>query len=75
MYLDFIIYNNLGKVPVLGIEVDGFEFHKEESTQSKRDKMKNEILDKYHFPILRFDTKERNEKVKLIGMLEELQKN
>ena len=29
-HLDFLIYNKLGKVPVLGIEVDGFEFHKEE---------------------------------------------
>jgi len=37
-----------------------------------KDKMKDEILGKYHFPILRFGTNERNEKVKLVGMLEEL---
>ncbi|SFN90610.1 Superfamily I DNA and/or RNA helicase [Paenimyroides ummariense] len=73
-HLDFIIYNKLGKVPVLGIEVDGFEFHKEGSTQSKRDRMKDEILNKYHFPILRFGTNESNEKGKLVGMLEEIQK-
>lgn len=60
-HLDFIIYNTLGKVPLLGIEGDGFEFHKEGSTQSKRDKMKDAILGKYHFPILR-GTNESNER-------------
>lgn len=59
----------------MGIEVDGFEFHKVGSVQNKLDKMKDEILCKYHFPILRFKTNESNEKVRLIGMLEELQKN
>lgn len=73
-HLDFIVYNKLGKVSVLGIEVDGFEFHKEGSIQSKRDKMKDEILSKYHFPILRFGTNESNEKVKLVRKLVELQR-
>jgi len=41
--------------------------------QSKRDKMKDEILNKYSFPILRFKTNESNEKVKLIGILNEIQ--
>lgn len=72
-HLDFIIYNKLGKVPVLGIEVDGFEFHKEGSAQNKRDKMKDAILGKYHFPILRFGTNESNEKVKLVNKLNEIQ--
>lgn len=72
-HLDFIIYNKLGKVPVLGIEVDGFEFHKEGSVQSKRDKMKDQILNKYSFPILRFKTNESDEKVKLMGILNEIQ--
>ena len=57
---------------MLGIEVDGFEFHKEGSVQSKRDKMKDEILSKYHFPILRFGTNESNEKVKLVKVLKNL---
>ena len=72
-HLDFLIYNKLGKIPVLGIEVDGFEFHKLGSQQSKRDKMKDEILDKYNFPILRFKTNESNEKEKLTNKLNELQ--
>ncbi len=73
-HLDFLIYNKLGKVPILGIEVDGFEFHKQGTHQAERDKMKDKILDKYNFPILRFRTNESNEKEKLTNKLNELQK-
>ena len=72
-HLDFLIYNKLGKSPVLGIEVDGFEFHKEGTKQSDRDKMKDRILDKYNFPLMRFRTNESNEEEKLTNKLNELQ--
>jgi len=72
-HLDFLIYNKLGKTPVLGIEVDGFEFHKNGTKQADRDKMKDQILDKYNFPILRFRTNESKEKEKLTNKLMELQ--
>nr|WP_315175368.1 AAA domain-containing protein [uncultured Flavobacterium sp.] len=72
-HLDFLIYNKLGKFPVLGIEVDGFEFHKDGTKQAERDKMKDRILEKYDFPILRFRTNESNEKEKLTNKLNELQ--
>jgi hypothetical protein len=72
-HLDFLIFNKLGKSPVLGIEVDGFEYHKEGTKQSERDKMKDRILDKYNFPILRFRTNESNEEEKLTSKLNELQ--
>jgi superfamily I DNA and/or RNA helicase len=72
-HLDFLIYNKLGKAPVLGIEVDGFEFHKEGTKQAERDRMKDQILDKYNFPILRFRTNESNEKERLTNKLTELQ--
>ncbi len=72
-HLDFLIYNKLGKTPVLGIEVDGFEFHKDGTKQADRDKMKDKILEKYDFPILRFRTNESNEKEKLKNKLNELQ--
>lgn len=72
-HLDFLIYNKLGKTPVLGIEVDGFEFHKEGTKQAYRDRMKDQILDKYNFPILRFRTNESNEKEKLTNKLNEIQ--
>lgn len=71
-HLDFLIYNKLGKVPVLGIEVDGYEFHKEGSNQSKRDRMKDKILEKYDLPLIRFVTNESNEREKLKNKLIEL---
>lgn len=74
-HLDFLIYNKLGKIPVLGIEVDGYEFHKHGSKQNERDRMKDSILEKYNFPILRFKTNESNERVKLINKLNELQQS
>ena len=64
-HLDFLIYNKLGKNPILAIEVDGYGFHKEGTRQSERDKMKNDILDKYNIPLLRFNTTGSNEKEKL----------
>ncbi len=71
-HIDFLIYNKLGKTPVLGIEVDGFEYHKDGTKQADRDKMKDQILAKYNFPILRFRTNESSEKVKLTNKLNEL---
>ena len=71
-HLDFLIYNKLGKIPVLAIEVDGYMFHKEGTKQAKRDKMKDSILLKYALPVLRFKTNESNEKQKLIDALNEL---
>ena len=41
--------------------------------QADRDKMKDGILEKYNFPILRFRTNESHEKEKLIDKLNELQ--
>ncbi|MGJ7030859.1 AAA domain-containing protein [Niabella hirudinis] len=73
-HLDFLIYNKVAKAPVLAIEVDGFEFHKGETQQADRDRMKDRILEKYNFPILRFRTNESNEKEKLTDKLNELQK-
>lgn len=71
-HIDFLIYNKLGKTPVLGIEVDGFEYHKDGTKQADRDKMKDQILAKYNFPILRFRTNESKEKEKLTNKLNEI---
>jgi hypothetical protein len=73
-HVDFLIYNKLGKNPVLEIEVDGYEYHKKETIQSKREKMKNEILEKYSLPLLRFSTTGSGEKEKLVSKLMEITK-
>lgn len=68
-HLDFLIYNKLGKNPVLAIEVDGYEYHKLERRQAERDVMKNEILNKYEIPLLRFSTTGSGEKDRLMNAL------
>jgi len=72
-HLDFLIYNKVAKVPVLAIEVDGLKFHRDGTQQADRDNMKDRILEKYNFPILRFRTNESKEKEKLTNKLNELQ--
>jgi len=71
-HLDFLIYNKLGKIPILAIEVDGFAYHKKGARQAERDEMKDKILEKYCFPILRLSTNGSNEKVKIISRLNKI---
>ena len=68
-HIDFLIYDTLGKIPVLVVEVDGVSFHKEGSRQAERDRIKNAILDKYEIPYLRLRTDGSNEKEKIIKKL------
>lgn len=68
-HLDFVIFNKLGKNPVLAIEVDGYEYHRKNSRQGERDVMKNDILKKYGIPLVRFSTTGSGEKEKLITAL------
>jgi len=55
-HLDFLIYSKLDKTPILAIEVDGFDNHKDGTVQAERDILKNSILEKYSIPLLRFKT-------------------
>lgn len=71
-HLDFLIYNRLTKKPVLAIEVDGYEYHKEGTVQASRDLLKNHIMKVYEIPLLRFRTNGSGEKVEIIEMLDKL---
>ena len=73
-HLDFLIYNKLGKSPILAIEVDGFAHHKKGTRQAERDEMKDKILEKYDLPLLRFATNGSNEKEQLMSRLIEISK-
>lgn len=74
-HLDFLIYNKITKKPVLVIEVDGYEYHKDGTKQKERDIKKDSVLNKYNIPILRFSTTGSKEKEKLHIKLEELEEN
>lgn len=71
-HLDFLIYNQISKQPVLAIEVDGFHYHKDGTRQAERDKLKNHILDEYGLPLLRFKTNGSGEKEALAAELDNL---
>ncbi len=67
-----MIYNKLGKNPVLAIEVDGYAYHQKGSRQYGRDQTKNKILEKYGLELVRFSTTGSGEREKLINKLIEL---
>ena len=73
-HVDFMIFDKCGKVPRLGIEVDGFSFHREGSEQEKRDKLKDSIFKKNSLPLMRFKTNESCEKELLIAKLNDVMK-
>ena len=55
-HLDFLIYNTIGKEPILAIEVDGYKYHNKKTKQYERDQLKDMILKKYSLPLLRLKT-------------------
>lgn len=55
-HIDLGLYNKMDKKIILGIEVDGYRFHKEETEQKKRDWLKDKILKKYGIPLIRLNT-------------------
>lgn len=71
-HLDFLIYNKIGKKPVLAIEVDGYKYHEEYTVQSSRDLLKDHLLELYDIPLLRFKTNGSKEKEIIIDMLEKI---
>lgn len=71
-HVDFIIYNKMNKTPVLAIEVDGYAFHKEGSTQAGRDELKNHILEIIDIPLLRLKTNGSDERNKIIESLDRI---
>lgn len=71
-HLDFLIINHVTKMPVLAIEVDGFNYHKKGTEQEKRDKMKNHILKVYGLRLLRLCTTGNGEQEKIVNALKNI---
>jgi len=71
-HLDFLIYNKVGKQPVLAIETDGFSYHQEGSRQKERDEMKDRILALYGIPYERLSTAESDERERIEIRLKEI---
>lgn len=71
-HTDFILFRKIGKEPVLAIEVDGYNYHKEGTLQYKRDRLKDSIFSKYGLPLMRFSTNGSKERERLNAFLSEL---
>lgn len=63
--LDFVVFYKQDKSCILAIEVDGFAFHENSPRQQKRDRMKDEVLQKYEIPLLRLQTNGSGEAEKI----------
>ena len=68
-HVDFLLFNQMDKQPVLAIEVDGTGFHEAGSKQAERDMKKNSILEKCGVPLLRLRTDGSGEKEKIKNAL------
>ena len=62
----------MDKMPLLGIEIDGYAFHNENAAQTRRDELKNAILAKYNFTLLRLNTTQSGEEKRIINALEKI---
>ncbi|MCM1352929.1 MAG: AAA domain-containing protein [Alistipes senegalensis] len=71
-HVDFLIYNKVGKQPVLVIETDGYAYHQQGSRQKERDTMKDRILELYGIPCERLSTTESDERERIETRLKEI---
>jgi superfamily I DNA and/or RNA helicase len=71
-HIDFLIFNKLDKQPVLAVEVDGHAYHSNNPKQQERDKLKDQILNKYGIPLIRLKTTGSGEEALLHNKLSEL---
>ena len=68
-HVDFLLFNQMDKQPVLAIEVDGGS-HTSGSKQAERDAKKNSILEKCAVPLLRLRTDGSGEKERILDKLQ-----
>jgi len=71
-HVDFLLYNKISKKAILAIEVDGYAFHEGQTSQLRRDSIKNQILEKCAIPLIRFATNGSDEEGKLVNKLREI---
>lgn len=74
-HIDFMIYSKVSKMPILAIEVDGYDYHKKGTKQFDRDIIKDAIFKKYNLPLERFKTNGSGEKEKIEDLLNKIRQN
>lgn len=71
-HLDFLIYDTVTHKAKLAVEVDGTQYHKSESAQGRRDRVKDSVLVSLGLPLLRLSTNESGEKERILHALSRL---
>jgi RecA/RadA recombinase len=55
-HVDLLIYDTVGKRPLVCVEVDGWTFHRPGSLQAVRDEIKNAVFQRAGLPLIRLST-------------------
>jgi len=61
-HVDLVIYDTIGKEPLVAIEIDGWAYHRPGSLQSIRDEIKNSVFEQASMPLVRLSTTGSGEK-------------
>ncbi|MEL6188400.1 MAG: DUF2726 domain-containing protein, partial [Myxococcota bacterium] len=69
--VDFLVFRKAGREPILGIDLDGFAFHEDDSKQLARDRIKDDIFAICDLALLRLPTTGSAEDVKIREALEQ----
>ena len=70
-HVDLLIYDTIGKLPLVGVEVDGWAFHRPGSLQSVRDEIKNNVFQLACLRLVRLSTTGSGESAVISGALRE----
>ena len=64
-HIDFLVFDTVSHKAKLAIEVDGTQYHKHNTSQGKRDLLKDSVLDSIGLPLLRLSTAGSQEKERI----------
>jgi hypothetical protein len=68
-HVDFLIYDTIGKVPLVCIEVDGWAFHRPGSLQAVRDDIKTTVFQRAGLRLIRLSTTGSGEAATIAGAI------
>lgn len=70
--IDFLVFNRVTKMPLLAIEAEGLQYHKESYKKTAEDNLIKKILEKYGIPYLYLSGNDDSEKEKLKTELDKI---
>ena len=71
-HVDFLVYRNITKEPVLAIEINGFMFHEKSAKQSEHDQIKKDFIEGKGIKFISFSTIGDSEIEKITTVMEDL---